>query len=240
MLATFQKNKDYLLLLIFLFLNFLVWIYSHEKMPKWANVPLAPSAVSATISFLGDKEVAYRSLALTLQSFGNGTGQVQALKDYNYNNLATWFYLEDDLNVQSNYVPFLAAYYFSASQDPSKIRPLIEYLRVVGMQPGPDKWRYLGQAVLLARHKLNDMNLALSLADDLAKTYKPGMPAWPLQMRAIIASGMGEKEMAYNMMVDALQNQKEGLDPIEVNYMVDQICNHLLSKDKAKENSLCQ
>lgn len=235
-----HQNCDYLFLLGALLLNLAVWIYTSSRLPEWANVPLAPSTVGTTAAFLGDTELAYRSMAFTLQSFGNDSGQIQALKDYNYENLGTWFDLTDNLNPRSDYVPFLAAYYFGANQDPSKLMPVINYLRRVGTYSEADKWRYLGQAVFLAYHKMGNKELGLELAGELEKTYKPGMPAWPLQMRAILASKMGEKEMAYNMMLDALQNQKEGLDPIEINYMVDQICNHLITPEQRKTNPLCE
>jgi hypothetical protein len=42
------------------------------------------------------------------------------------------------------------------------------------------------------------------------------------------------------MMLDALQNNKSGMDPIEVNYMVDQICNHILTPEQSRKNPLCQ
>lgn len=235
-----RQNIDYFVLLGALLLNLAVWFNSSPRLPEWANVPIAPSTVGTTAVFLGDTELAYRSMALTIQSFGNDTGQIQALKDYNYENLGTWFDLADHLNPLSDYVPFLAAYYFGGSQDPTKLMPVINYLQRVGKYPEPEKWRYLGQAVFLANHKMKDTALAMQLADELAKTYKPGMPAWPLQMKSILAEKMGEKEMAYNMMLDALQNQKEGLDPVEVNYMVDQICFHILTPEQNKANPLCK
>ena len=235
-----KKYFDYFILLGVFLLNLGLWFYSSPKLPQWANVPPAPSTVSATVAFLGDKEMAYRSISIILQSFGNNTGQIQALKDYNYPNLGTWFDLADKLNKQSNYVPFLAAYYFGGSQDPSKLMPVINYLRRVGTYPYEDKWRYLGQAVFLAKHKMKDTQLALELADELAKTYKSGMPAWPLQMKAIIASEMGEKEMAYNLMVDAITNKNEGMDPVEIKYMIDQVCNHILTPIERAKNPLCE
>jgi hypothetical protein len=170
MRISLKKHFDYFVLLGFFLLNLGLWFYSSTKLPKWANVPPAPSSLSAITAFLGDKELAYRSMSIILQSFGNNTGQIQALKDYNYPNLGTWFDLADDLNEQSDYVPFLAAYYFGASQDPSELMPVINYLRRVGTYSYEDKWRYLGQAVFLAKHKMKDNQLALQLADELAKT----------------------------------------------------------------------
>lgn len=235
-----QGMKLYFLLGLAVIANFAVWHKNNHRLPLWGNVPPAPSRLGATAAFLGDEEMAYRSLAITLQSFGNNTGQVIALKDYNYPNLGTWFMLEHSLNWRSNYVPFLAGYYFGASQDPSELGPLIEYLRVVGKDPAADKWRWLGQAVFLARHRMNDMKLALSLAEELAATYKPGMPAWPLQMKAIIASDMGDKDMAYGMMLEMLQTEADTMDPIEVKFIIDYICGSILSPVQSTKDPLCK
>lgn len=237
----FSKYRYGVMLAGILAMNALLFLYTAPRLPHWANVPPAPSVNALRASFLGDSEMAYRSLAVTVQSFGNSTGQVQALKDYNYKNLGTWFDAADSLNPASDYVPFLAGYYFGANQNPKELMPVINYLRRVGTYAQKDKWRYLGQAVYLARHKMNDMPLALQLADEMAAHYKAGgsMPAWTHQMRAIIASDMGEKEMAYNLMLDSLQSKSKGADPAEINYMLDEICNHILTPDKKAADKLC-
>ena len=239
MVLRVKISPDYLVLGVALILNALVWYYSSPRLPQWANVPPAPSQMSFAASFLGDKELAYRSAAMTMQSFGNAAGQVMALKDYNYKNLGTWFDLGDSLNQESNYIPFLAGYYFAGNQEPSQLMPVINYLRRVGTYSGEEKYRYLGQAVFLARHKMNNMPLAMELAKELAATYKTGMPGWVAQMPAIVASGMGEKEMAYNLMLDTLQNKSAGMDAAEINYMIDEICNHILTPAQKSSDKLC-
>lgn len=238
--ASGSHIKVYVVLLCALLVNFALWLPTHHKLPEWANVPPPPTKLGAAAGFLGDEELAYRSLAITLQSFGNTTGQIMALKDYNYNNLGKWFFLEDSLNPHSEYVPFLAGNYFGATQDPSELRPLIDYLRVVGQRPEGEKWRWLGMAVFLARHRMNDMQLALSLSEDLAKTYRPGMPAWPLQMKAFVASSMGEKDLAYGMMLEMINTEAKTMDPVEVNYMIDYICHTILSPVESAKDPLCQ
>ncbi|MCB1551751.1 MAG: hypothetical protein KDJ26_07110 [Alphaproteobacteria bacterium] len=205
----------------------------------WSNVPPAPSSLVASSAFLGDRELAFRSNAIALQSFGNSTGQDQALKDYNFDHLGQWFFLEDQLNKKSDYIPFMASYYFGATQNPQQLYPVIEYLRQVGQYPGEDKWIWLGQAIFLARHRLKDDALALQLAEDLAKTYRPGMPAWPLQMKAIIASDMGDKDVAYGMMLEILKSGSGSMHPNEVNFMLDYICNTILSPVQKAQDALC-
>lgn len=230
----------YLSLALVVLLNFCVWQYSSGKLARWSNVPPAPSAVAASVAFLGDKEMAHRSLGITLQSFGNNTKQVMALKDYNYKNIGTWLNLADQLNPKSDYAPFLAAYYYSGTQEPKELGPIIDYLRKVGKYKKKENWRYLGQAVFLAHHKMKNFDLAMEIANEMAEIYTPDMPAWVLQMRAILASNMGEKEMAYNLMLDMLKNDAKNMDPAEINYMVDHICNRLLTPDKKATDPLCQ
>lgn len=219
--------------------NFVLSQSKLNIMPAWENVPPPPSSISAAAAFLGDKELAYRTTSLSIQQFGSLTGQYKALKDYNYDNLGKWFWMTHDLNERSEYIPFLAGYYFGATQNAQQLYPVIEYLRMVGKDPYAEKWRWLGQAVFLARHRLNDNKLALELADELAATYKPGMPAWPLQMKAIIASDIGEKELAYGMMVEILKNDADKMDPVEANFMLDYICNKILSPVQKKQDALC-
>lgn len=227
-------------LFLILLLNIGLWSYSHTKMPQWANVPPPPSVTSMMFSFLGDRMMAYRSSVMAIQGFGNTTGQIQALKDYNYDNLGKWFDLADELDPKSNYVPFLAAYYFGSTQNGQQVRPVIEYLRKVGKNPEGEKWRYLGHAVYLARYKLNDMPLALELAKELAATYRPGMPAWPLQMQAIISADMGDKDTAYALALEILRTGADTMDPIEVKFMIDHICDRILPPFEAAGNPLCK
>lgn len=137
-------------------------------------------------------------------------------------------------------MPFLAAYYFSGTQNPEQLYPVVDYLRVVGKYPEADKWRWLGQAVILAKHKLKNQPLALELAQELAATYRPGMPAWPKQMPAIVASDMGDKELAYSLMVEILKSSADTMHPNEVNFMVDYICNTILSPVQKAGDALCK
>lgn len=235
-----KDSSLYFFFALILLANLLFWTHSSHMQPKWANVPPAPSATGITASFLGDKEMAYRSSAIALQGFGNTIGQEQALKDFHYDDLGKWFFLSDQLNKRSDYVPFLAAYYFGATQNPKQLYPVIRYLRTVGKYPEGDKWRWLGQAVFLARHRLKDQKFALQLAEELADTYRPGMPAWPLQMKAIIASDIGDKDLAYGMMIEMIKSEGDQMDPIEVNFMVNYICNTILTPVQKAQNALCQ
>ncbi len=212
----------------------------HPVKTFFETVPPVPTPRAASIHFLGDRELAYRSFGTMIQNFGDTGGNHTALKNYNFERLSRWFFLEHELNPKSDYIPFLAAYYFGGSQDTSKLSPVIDYLEIAGNSAEGEKWRWLGQAVYLARFRMNDYDRALGLAYKLSDLYGPGLPGWVKQMPAFVQLQMGEKEAAHAFMLEILKESAENMHPNEVSFMVDYICTRLLDAQKSKTDPLCQ
>src|SRR5690606_23680957 len=133
---------------------------------------------------------------------GDTGGRTTSLNDYNYEELAKWFFLADTLDPVSNYVPYLAAFYFGGVQEPEKFRPVLDYLVHVGNRAEGEKWRFLAHAVYLARFELEDNDTALELANKLARVNNPNMPGWTRQMPAFIMNTQGKKEAAYALLLE--------------------------------------
>ncbi len=235
-----EKRTLELLLAIVLFVNVLAWFYARDFKARWINVPPAPGEAGAVVLTLGDKQMAYRALGLMLQNLGDMGGRSTALKDYDYGELTKWFFLMDRLDPVSDFVPFLAAYYFGSSQDPEKLRPMLDYLLTVGRRPEGEKWRWLAQGVFLARYQMKDMDKALELAHVLAEVENEDMPGWARQMPGFVLAAKGEKEAAYAIMMETLKSSADKLHPAEVNYMREYICTRILDEDEARGHSLCQ
>ena len=237
---TQDLKRLYAILFFAVTLNIAVWSSSHLQFTRWPNVPPPPGEIGVTASFLGDKAFAYRVWGMALQNFGNTGGDYRPLKNYNYTHLGQWFDLLDRLDPHSDYVPLLAAYYFGGTQNPKEqLPPVIEYLEKVGSYPEGEKWRWLAQAMYLARHKMEDMPEALRLAKELAAMYRPGMPAWTAQTQALIATEMGDKQAAYMLLRTMLATEAEHMHPNEVNFMVDYICTKILTPEQAPHDPLC-
>lgn len=220
-----------------------VWILLREQQAKWAGVPPLPHSSSA-LAF-GDAQLAYRTTSLMLQNMGNMSGLTTRLRDYDYDALGTWFWLADGLDSRSNATPYLAAYYFSAVQDTQKLAPLVDYLAKVGARPEEAngmKWRWLGQAVFLARYKMKDMERAQSYARTLSHiaATRGDLPLWARNAQAMVATAMGEKDMALGMLLDILKNHADELDPTEVNATAAYICTQILTAQEAQGNALCK
>jgi hypothetical protein len=240
-----KRTILYSVFAIFLLANIACWLSVRHVQAKWANVPPPPSAFGASVGAMGDRQMAYRVGALMLQNFGDMGGRTTRLSEYNFERLGQWFMLEDALDPRAVHVPYVASFYYGGVPDGKKLRPLIEYLAYVGRRQdahqrmGYQNWRWMGQAVYLARFKLEDLNLALTLANELAAMYKPGMPAWTKQMPVFVTSAQGDKKAAYALMLSILKEDAKTMQKAEVNFMLWYICSRLLTSDEAKANSLC-
>lgn len=229
----------YLVLLAILGANMAFWLVSHEMRPAWGNVPPATSVAGARTMTLGDSQLAYRIFGLMLQNLGETGGKSTQFALYDYSRLKGWFFLEDRLDPVSNYVPSLAGYYYGATLKKEQIAPVIDYLEVIGHRPEKNKWRWLAQAVYLARYQLNDLNRALDLANQLAALPRTDMPMWALHMPAYILNARGEKEAAYAVMMGILSSGAQDLPPYEIKVIRDYICNQILTPAQAGKEELC-
>lgn len=80
---------------------------------------------------------------------------------------------------------------------------------------------------------------ALRLSKKLADMYRPGMPAWTLQMQALITSEMGDKQAAYMLLKSMLATETDNMQGPEINFMIDYLCTKVLTAEQAAHESVC-
>lgn len=235
-----HKNKLEILLGLALIINLVFWFSIRGVQAKWTNVPPPPDKKYAAAYGLGDKTFAYRLNGIMIQNFGDTGGRVTSLKDYNFENLAKWFFLQHYLDPNSDYIPYVASYLFGSLQEPEKYRPVLSYLETVGTMPQGEKWRWLAHATFMARYTIKDLDLALRLAEKLAALANENMPAWATNMPAFILAAQGEKEAAYALLLEILKSSGDKMHPNEVNSTRIYICTRILSEEEAAVNPLCE
>lgn len=239
-LADKRNLPLYLVFCVILTLNIALWFYSRDLRPAWGNVPPVPTVQMAARTTLGDPQMAYRMIGLMLQNLGSVGGKDQIFQNYNYAHLRDWFFLEDQLDPRSNYIPALAAYYYGATKKIADLTPVIDYLEVVGQRAEPHKWRWLAHAVYLARFQQGDLNRALDLAEKMAVLPRDDMPIWTRQMPAFVLNAMGDKQAAYALMMSILANSNVAdMDPAEVRFIRDYVCDRILTPVEAAGEKLC-
>jgi len=233
------KHSLYLSFCVALLLNIGFWAYAKDERTVWGNVPPVPTEEEALSLSLGDGQFFYRAAGIMLQNLGDTGGRVTRLADYNYTILGKWFFLADSLDPMSNFLPLLAAFYYGATQNKQDLDPVIDYLAKVGVRPEGEKWRWLAQAVYLARYEQHDIDKALKLAHLLAVHPNDDRPGWTYQMPAFVLNAKGDKEAAYLILMNLLIDEAENLHPTEVNFTKEYICDRLLSPAQKAEHPLC-
>lgn len=214
------KERRYLKLGICLFviLQISSWVFTSRFTPFIGILDEVPTLNEAKIAALGDEQFYFRYQALNLQNSGDSFGRFTALKNYDYKVLKKWMNLLDEMDSISNFVPSIAAYYYSNTQNVADNIYIVEYLESNYDLDPKAKWWWLGMAVNIADFKLKDDNLALRLAFKLASTPNAKMPRWAQEMPAIIYAKMGEKQLAMEIMKDIAIRQDD-YDQGEINFM---------------------
>ncbi|MCB2082246.1 MAG: hypothetical protein KDD76_06370 [Rickettsiales bacterium] len=198
-----------------------IWEGTRAIKPELAIVPELPTLRTVRALSLGDEQFYFRLLTLMIQNAGDTYGRSTPLKDYDYTKLYQWWNLLDKLDSASNMVPALAGYYFVASQEVMRDVPYVaKYLEEHADRDPEHKWWWYTQAVYIARHKLNDLDMALRIANKLASLPKSvKMPIWARQMPAFIHEARGELEESYIIIRNILDNY-ENLSEGELNFMM--------------------
>ncbi len=213
-------RKALIAVLVTLSLQGVFWSQTRDLRRAWVGVPPVPSHKVALAVALGDGQFLYRAATFALQNMGDEGGRVSPLKDYDYQRLGRWFALLDQFDPKSQYLPVLVGYYFGQTPKTEDLRVVIDYLVRVTERDPERNWRWLAHAVYLARHRINDIKLALDLAYRLAALEAPGLPVWTKQMPAFVLAEVGDNEAARDLMVVILETD-QNLTPEEIEFMRD-------------------
>jgi tetratricopeptide (TPR) repeat protein len=180
------------------------WYHTRDIKPDMSIVPNVPGRDTVQALSLGDEQFFFRVLALQIQNAGDTFGRFTALYKYDFNKLAHWFRLLDSLDDTSNFIPSLATYYFSQTQNRPDVQYIIDYLIDHSEHRVEEKWWWLVQAIYLAQHKLEDDAQALEIAHKLSGDY--AIPLWARQMPAFVHEKRGELDAALVIIQDLLKN----------------------------------
>ena len=192
------------------------WNHTRAIMPEMGIVPEVPGARTMHALSFGDEEAFFRLYALNLQNSGDTFGRFTALYKYDYAKLHRWFSLLGQFDNQSNYLPSLAAYYFSQTQNPAQIHHMVDYLEEYSEGRTKEKWWWVVQASYLASHKMEDSARALEIAQKLAMVR--GIPIWAQQLPAFIHEQRGEFGEALTIMENVMKHP-EDYSQGELNFM---------------------
>lgn len=204
------------LLVALLVLQGASWNHTRHIMPEMGIVPEVPGERTVRALSFGDDEAFFRLLALSIQNSGDTFGRFTALYKYDYNKLYHWLHLLDGLDNESDYLPSMASYYFSQTQNIEDEHYIVDYLDEYTEGRAKEKWWWVTQAAYLANHKMHDTDRALKLAERLQGVK--GIPIWAQQLPAFIHEQRGEYGEAMSIIRTILDDPSQ-YSQGELNFM---------------------
>jgi hypothetical protein len=125
----------------------------------------------------------------------------------------------DTLDATSNYIPSMAAYYFSRSQNKSDVKYVLDYLEEHSVKDIEHNWWWLSQSIYLANEVLGEKERAIKIASKL-REVKGEIPMWARQMEAFLREDLGEKDKAQDIMCEVFHSAKN-IPQKELDFMAD-------------------
>lgn len=186
-----------LIFLAVMLLAQLIWhVYFVVPRPHLSELKSPPPLEVLKILSLGDKVTSAKLWSLWLQNVEVQQGQFLSYRQLDYTALIAWLEAILLLDPRAEYPLFSASYHYSSVQDDEKLRRLLDFIYQEWDKMPSERWRWLAHAAILAKHRLEDLPLALRYAEAVAAQATAEMPNWVQQMHIFILEDMGELERA--------------------------------------------
>jgi hypothetical protein len=201
-------------------------IASHLASPALqgsADLPPAPRPQALRLASFAEEPAAARLAMLYLQAFDYRGGNRIPYQKLDYGRLIGWLDAIRALDPRSDYPLFSAARIYAETPDPARSRQMLEYVYRAFLEDPNRRWPWLAHAALLAKHRLNDLPLALRYAETVERyTTDPAVPSWAKQMQIFILEDMNELDAARTMIVSLLESGRIH-DPAEIRFLKERL-----------------
>lgn len=186
-------------------------------------LPFAPSTGSLRIISLGDDIALSKLLNLWLQMHDNQPGISIPFKALDYARVKSWLQASLDLDPRGHYPLLAAVRLYGQVSDPAKQQEMLEFTYDKFLEDPDNRWPWLAHAVVIARHRLKNFELALKYAKALAdKASGPQVPHWAQQMSIFLLQDMGETEAA-RALIGGLLTSGRITDPHEFRFLSERL-----------------
>lgn len=186
-------------------------------------LPAAPATRSLNVAGLGDPVALSKFLNLWLQIFDNQPGISIPFRELDYPRVRTWLQASLDLDPRGHYPLLAATRLYGEIPDPERQRYMLEFTYEKFLEAPNERWQWLAHAVLIARHRLHDLPLALKYAKALAANATGSqVPHWATQMAIFVLEDMGETEAA-EVLIGGLLESGQISDIHELRFLTERL-----------------
>ena len=179
------------------------------------ELPEPPSTEVVTLASLDAPIFAAQFLMLWLQSFDVQPGISLSFRNLDYARVRAWLQLILDLHPEGQYPLLSASRVYAEVDDPERQRLMLGFVAEQFETDPSRRWPWLAHAVYVAKHRLEDREFALQLAERLAAhQHNVAIPSWATQMNIFVLEDMGEIESA-KVLLGGLLDSGQITDPHE-------------------------
>jgi hypothetical protein len=186
---------------------------------KAQDLTQPPAASLLRLASLGDPIALAKFLMLQLQAFDYQSGSRVPYKELDYARVEAWLARILELDPGGQYPLLAASRLYAEVPDEARQRSMLDFVYRQYLLDPNRRWPWLAHAIFLAKHRLNDMDLALKYAAALQKyTTAKDVPAWATTMEIFIREDLNELETA-RVMIGGLLASGKIADPAEQNFL---------------------
>ncbi len=177
-------------------------------------------------------------LAMRLQLHDNQVGRHIRYGFIDYDLLIQWLSVIYQINPDSQYPMYLASRVYSQTPDKEQIRKILGLVDKIFTSNPQLFWKYQAEATVIAKHRLNDLEFALAMAEKLYR--QPAsviMPHWARDMHFLLLADLNEFESTI-VIINSLLTSDAIKDSDEVRFLREKLSQfqQKLSKYQQKTN----
>ncbi len=200
------------------------------------QLPAPPSAPLLRAMSLGDPIPLAQLSTLWLQAFDNQPGVSIPFLDLDYGKVEAWLQRILQLDPRGQYPLMMASQLYAQVPDERKQRQMLEFVHREFRSDPNRRWPWMAHAAIMAKHRLNDLPLALTFAQALAaEATGSNVPHWARQMQIFLYEDMGEYETA-RILLGGLLDSGAVQDPHEAHFLIERL-NKLEGAEKSSRAS---
>ena len=190
-----------------------------EPQAKAQDLTQPPATSLLRLASLGDPIALAKILMLQLQAFDYQSGSKIPYKELDYARVEAWLSRILELDPGGQYPLLAASRLYAEVPDEARQRSMLDFVYRQYLRDPNRRWPWLAHATFLAKHRLQDMDLALKYAAALQKyTTAKDVPAWATTMEIFIREDMNELETA-RVMIGGLLASGRITDRGELNFL---------------------
>jgi hypothetical protein len=182
-------------------------------------LPAPPPEVVLRVASLGDPVALAKGLMLWLQAFDNQPGISVPFRELDYGRVQGWLARILALDPRGQYPLLAASRLYGEVPVADKQQSMLEFVYEKFLEDPDRRWPWLAHAAIVAKHRLNDLPLALRYARAITeRATGPGVPNWARDMSVVVLEDMGELEAA-RVLIGGLLESGRVKDPHEVHFL---------------------